>query len=80
MDVTPQQLSDWLAAAITCTHLQVEGDGRHFQALIVSDLFEGLSQVKRHQAVYKALGARMHSDIHALSIRAMTLGEYAAAQ
>ena len=75
---TPQDVSQWIAAALECSHLEVDGDGQHFQALIVSPVFEGLSSVRRHQAVYKALGARMHVDIHALSMRTLTPGEFAA--
>ncbi len=52
------------------------GDGQHFEALIVSAEFEGLARVKRHQLVYKALGARMDEEIHALSITALTPAEW----
>lgn len=75
---TPEDVSQWIAAALACTHLRVVGDGRHFEALIVSEVFEGLSQVRRHQAVYRALGERMHAEIHALSMRTLTPAEFAA--
>lgn len=50
----------------------VSEDGVHFQATVISPAFSGLSRVKRHQLVYQALGDRMHSEIHALSIRTLT--------
>jgi acid stress-induced BolA-like protein IbaG/YrbA len=58
--------------------LQVEGDGRHFSALIVSPAFEGKSRVARHQLVYAALGSRMREEVHALSMRTLTPVEYKA--
>ncbi len=46
-------------------------DGRgHFEVLIVSSGFEGVSRVARHRIVFDALGDMMHTDIHALKIRA----------
>ena len=78
-DPTPSQVRDFIAAGLTCTQLEVEGDGRHFFATIVSAEFEGLSRVRRHQRVYAALGDRMRAQIHALSMKTLTPTEYAAA-
>lgn len=51
-------------------------DGRgHFALSIVSDQFAGLIPLARHRRIYEALGPMMHTDIHALSIRARTPGE-----
>lgn len=48
-------------------------DGRgHFNVEVVSDAFRGLSPIARHRAVYAAVGVLMETDIHALSIRALT--------
>lgn len=74
---TPDEVRGWIAKGVDCEELRVVGDGRHFEALIVSAAFEGLSKVRRHQVVYRALGGRMHSDIHALSMRVMTPAEFA---
>lgn len=78
-DPTPQQVNDYIAAGLGCTHLEVQGDGRHFFATIVSAEFEGLARVRRHQRVYAALGDRMRAQIHALSMKTLTPAEYAAA-
>jgi BolA protein len=51
-----------------------EGRG-HYRVRIVSDTFEGLRPVARHQLVYRALGSLMQTDIHALGIEAMTPAE-----
>jgi len=77
-DPTPQQVSAFIAAGLPCQHLEVEGDGRHFFATIVSAEFEGLSRVRRHQRVYAALGDRMREQIHALSMKTQTPDEFGA--
>jgi len=78
MDPTPEDVRRYIAAGLECSVLQVEGDGRHFSALIVSPTFEGRPRVARHQLVYAALGERMHAEVHALSMRTLTPAEYEA--
>ena len=75
---TAQQVRDFIAAAMPCEHVDVEGDGRHFFATIVSAEFDGLLSVRRHQRVYTALGDRMREQIHALSMKTLTPAEWAA--
>ena len=75
---TPQQVRDFIAAGLACEHVEVEGDGRHFFATIVSAEFEGLPRVRRHQRVYAALGDRMREQIHALSMKTLTPAEFSA--
>lgn len=53
-----------------------EGKG-HFRVRIVSPAFEGLRPIQRHQLVYRSLGEMMQTDIHALSITALTPAEFA---
>jgi acid stress-induced BolA-like protein IbaG/YrbA len=76
---TPDQVARFIADGLPCRHVEVEGDGRHFFATIVSPAFEGLSRVRRHQQVYAALGDRMRAQIHALSMQTLTPAEWAAA-
>lgn len=48
-------------------------DGRgHFRVHIVASAFAGLRPLQRHQLVYRALDELMRTDIHALSITALT--------
>ncbi|CAK7042110.1 Acid stress protein IbaG [Saezia sanguinis] len=75
---TPEQVRGYIAAGLNCTQLEVDGDGQHFEATIVSAEFEGLRQVARHQRVYAVLGDRMREEIHALSMRTYTPAEYEA--
>ena len=70
--VTPESVKDGIEAGLACEHVEVIGDGQHFQALIVSHAFEGKNRVQRHQLVYKALGERMREEIHALSMQTLT--------
>jgi acid stress-induced BolA-like protein IbaG/YrbA len=76
--VTPESVKAGIAAGLQCDHLEVVGDGQHFQALIVSSAFAGRSRVQRHQLVYGALGERMREEIHALSMRTLTPEEWRA--
>jgi acid stress-induced BolA-like protein IbaG/YrbA len=73
---TPELVKDYIATGLACTHLEVEGDGQHFTAVIVSDVFAGKRLIQRHQLVYAALGDRMREEIHALSMKTLTPEEF----
>jgi acid stress-induced BolA-like protein IbaG/YrbA len=77
MEPSADEVRDFIAAGLPCTALEVQGDGRHFFATIVSAEFEGLSRIRRHQRVYAALGDRMREQIHALSMKTLTPAEAA---
>ncbi len=74
---TPADIQQYIAAGLSCSHLEVEGDGQHFFATIVSAEFEGKNRIGRHQRVYQALGDRMRAEIHALSMKTLTPAEWA---
>ncbi len=74
---TPDDVRRYIAEGLECSVLEVSGDGQHFEALIVSPLFEGKRLIQRHQIVYRALGDRMREEIHALSMRTLTPAEHA---
>jgi BolA protein len=51
-------------------------DGRgHFRVRVVSERFAGLRPLQRHRLVYDAVGDLMQTDIHALSVTALTRAE-----
>ena len=77
-DPTADDVRRFIADGLACEHVEVEGDGRHFFATIVSPAFEGQARVRRHQQVYAALGDRMREQIHALSMKTLTPAEWAA--
>ena len=74
--VTAESVKQGIQNGLACEHVEVIGDGQHFQALIVSDEFAGKSRVRRHQLVYAALGERMREEIHALSMQTLTPDEW----
>ncbi|PUA16316.1 BolA family protein [Glaciimonas sp. PCH181] len=73
---TPELVKSYIAAGLACSHLEVDGDGQHFTAVIVSDAFSGQRLIQRHQIVYAALGDRMREEIHALSMKTLTPEEF----
>lgn len=78
--MTADQLRDLIAAGLPCEHIELEGDGRHWQATIVSAAFEGRRAIQRHQQVYATLGERIRNDeVHALSMKTFTPAEWAVA-
>lgn len=73
------QIKTLIAATLTCEHLELDGDGRHWYATVVSSAFEGKRAIQRHQQVYATLGDKMKTDeIHALSMKTYTPTEWAA--
>jgi len=84
-----ERIRNALQEALTPVHLDIVDDsaahaghagamqsgGGHFSAYIVAEAFAGKGQVQRHQMVYRAMGDLMRTDIHALSIRALTPSE-----
>jgi acid stress-induced BolA-like protein IbaG/YrbA len=73
---TPEELQHAIAEALACEWLRISGDGRHFEAEVVSAAFEGKSRLERHRMVYAALGDRMRERVHALSMRTLTPDEH----
>jgi acid stress-induced BolA-like protein IbaG/YrbA len=72
------QLKAIISAGLNCQYIETDGDGRHWNALIVSPEFEGKRGVQRHQLVYATLGRRMHTDeIHALAMKTLSPTEWA---
>jgi len=73
----PEQVREWIATGLDCVHLTVEGDGQHFQAVIVSAAFASLNRVQRQQRVNAILKDRFDSgELHALSMRTLTPEEW----
>jgi acid stress-induced BolA-like protein IbaG/YrbA len=75
--VAPEDVKSYIAEKLECQHVEVVGDGHHFEAVIVSEAFRGKSRVQRHQLVYGALGDRMREEIHALSMQTLTPEDWA---
>lgn len=73
----PSDVQKLIEQGLAGAQVTVTGDGSHFEAIVVSELFEGKPPVKRQQLVYGTLGDRITSGaIHALSIKAYTPAEW----
>lgn len=70
MDI--EEIKSLIAEGLPGARVEMDGDGRHFSAIVISELFSGKSMVKQHQLVYSTLGAKMGVEIHALSIKTYT--------
>jgi acid stress-induced BolA-like protein IbaG/YrbA len=70
--MSPTEIQQLIEAGIPDAQAQVDGDGRHFVARVVSDSFVGLPVIKQHKLVYAALGASFEGALHALSIQTYT--------
>ena len=75
--VTPEQVQHYITAGLKCDHIEVNGDERHFEAIIVSPEFSGKNMVQQHQRVYQILGDRMREEIHALSMKTFSPEDWA---
>lgn len=69
----PKEIEELIRQGLDCIHVKVSGDGRHFDAVVVSAAFEGKPMVRRHRMVYQTLGSRFDDErLHALALRTMT--------
>lgn len=68
----PVEIKRLIEAGLPGSTVEVEGDGRHFNATVVSSAFAGQSMLQQHRMVYATLGNRMEGAIHALSMRTYT--------
>lgn len=67
--LTPDQVKAMIAEVIPAEHIDVDGDGHHFFAHIVSSAFEGKTRLARHRLVKDGLADKIASnELHALSI------------
>ena len=85
-----ERIQSNIRAELAPSHLEVineshmhkvpKGAETHFKVVIVTERFDGLSAVKRHQLVYGVLAEEMKSKpgIHALAITSRTPAEWAA--
>lgn len=79
--MNPSEIEALIRGQLSVQFLRVQSDDNtHYDAIVVSEAFAGLRGVARHQLIYRALGARMGREIHALSIQAHTPDEWAVVQ
>lgn len=75
----PETVENLIRQGLACSHLEVAGDGQHFEALVVSAEFAGMSRVQRHQRVNQTVRAQLDSgELHALALKTHTPEEWSA--
>lgn len=73
--LAPESLEIVDESAKHAGHEGAKGGGGHYRLTIVARAFAGKPLQERHRMIYRALGALMHKEIHALAIRARAPGE-----
>lgn len=86
--IIQERITEKLGEALAPSHLEVineshmhnvpKGSETHFKVIVVSERFDGMSAVKRHQLVYGALADEMKNGVHALAITSRSPAEWAA--
>jgi acid stress-induced BolA-like protein IbaG/YrbA len=74
-----KEIQEMIAHGLPGAHIEVRdytGGGDHFEAVVVSELFEGKGLVERHQLVYNAIGEAMRAQVHALTLKTLTPAQY----
>lgn len=72
-----QAVKALLQSQLADCEIEVNGDGRHFDVLVIGDVFEGLSPVKRQQLVYAALNQEIaDGSIHAVNMKTYTRAQW----
>ena len=75
--VNSENIKHWIESGLSASQVVfIDGDGHHFEAVVVCEAFAGKNRLERHRLVYAALGQRMQSEIHALSLKTLTPDEY----
>ncbi len=72
MAMAASEIEALIKAALPDATIAIEdlaGDGDHYAATVVSDVFRGKSRVQQHQLVFAALRGRMGGELHALALQ-----------
>ena len=81
ISMNPEDVQKMIEAGLPDCEVKVTGDGSHFEAVVIGEVFDGLSLVKKQQKVYATLGDKITSgELHALTIKTFTASEYEKAQ
>lgn len=70
-----ETIAEWIKQGLPESQVSVDGDGHHFEAVIICNEFEGKNTMARHRMVYATLGEKMGNEIHALSMKTLTPAE-----
>jgi acid stress-induced BolA-like protein IbaG/YrbA len=79
--ITAELIQDLIAQGLPGCQAAVEGDGRHWYATVIGEVFSGKSLLQQQRLVYGTLGDRLTSgEIHALSVKTYTPDDWQKAQ
>jgi acid stress-induced BolA-like protein IbaG/YrbA len=74
-----EAVAQLIRQGIPGAEVQVSGDGSHFDAVVVSEVFEGLTPIKKQRLVMDTVKPQIASgELHALSIKTLTPAQSAA--
>ncbi|BCU06273.1 BolA family protein [Allochromatium tepidum] len=74
-----EAVAELIRTGLPGAEVQVTGDGEHFEAIVVSEAFEGLSLLKRERLIMETVREQVAGgELHALSIKARTPAQQAA--
>lgn len=71
-----EEIQTMIQRGLPEAEVKVTGDGRHFDAVVISEAFAGKSLLEQHRMVYATLGSKMGGDIHALTMRTYTRAQW----
>ncbi len=76
MSISNADVTKLIEDGIPGASVSVSGDGYKYETTVISETFDGLNTLKRHQAVYAAVNSAITSgELHALTITAKTPDE-----
>lgn len=68
-----EAVAQLIRSGLPGAEVEVTGDGSHFEAVVVSDAFSGLTPIKKQRLVMDTVKAQIASgELHALSIKTLT--------
>ena len=81
LPMDPEEIKRLIEQSLEDARVSVTGDGRHFEAVVVSEAFAGKGMIAQHRLVYAALGDRFDTEaVHALSLKTYTPEQWRALQ
>jgi len=79
--MNPEDVKRLIEAGLEGCEATVSGDGSHFEAIVVGDVFADKSMVEKQRMVYATVNDRIASgELHALSIKTYTPEQWESAR
>jgi len=73
-----EAVANLIRQGISGAQVTVTGDGSHFEAVVISDVFAGKTPIQKHRLVMATVRAQIESgELHALSIKSFTPDQWA---